>query len=169
MAKSNTQLRIRALYSEMIKDGSMTLLEAIQQDMELGLGAKRIMEKRELSWQQLRMAQDLINAADVIKLRKHRVALVALENAEEMTEQLADNHKYMKPKDLSGAIKTMVDVSNQLSGGPSQVIEIRHNAVTPDSHNGELETLRSHHRRIANGEVIEAELVEHCSTNVDDY
>ena len=147
------------------------LLGIVRDDVKAGLPIGEMMKKHQLAWNQIRPILELCNSPTVKAAQKLRMAAMASDAAEKTLEKFHDRAQYLDVDKMPSAIKTMVDVANQLSGGPTQVIEIRHSAVAPDAHNEEIAILRAKHREIANGEVteVESELIETCSNNVDDY
>ncbi len=147
------------------------LILLIGEDVKAGMLIGDMQIKHKLSWNQIRPILELVGSPAVKAAQKLRMAAIASDSAEKTLQSFHDKAHLMDVEKMPAAIKTMVDVANQLSGGPSQVIEVRHSAVAPDAHNDELVKLREHHKRIASGEVVdvESEVMEIASTNVDDY
>jgi hypothetical protein len=147
-----------------------SLLMQLKEDKKKGLRTRELMEKYKLTWPQIRPLIESLTTPATRAAQKIRTAQIAADAAEAMAEKIADSVKLMDYDKMPNALKSMVDVANQLSGGPSQVIEVRHSIATDhESRANELAELRSKHKRMISGEVMEAELVESVSTNIDDY
>jgi len=134
------------------------LLMQLESDKKKGMRTRELMDKYNLSWPQIRPLLEGITTPAVRAAQKIRMATIAQDTTEAMLEKAADSVKLMDFDKLPGAIKSMLDVSNSLSGAPSQVIEVRHSAVAPEVRESELAMLRAKHKELSEN-VLEGEFI----------